>query len=32
MKLSKPAAVKAGSVKAGDEIKIKGMCSGYLSE
>jgi hypothetical protein len=23
---------EAGSVKAGDEIKIKGMCSGYLSD
>lgn len=23
---------EAGSIKAGDEIKIKGMCSGYLSD
>ena len=23
---------EAGSVKAGDEVKIKGMCSGYLSD
>ena len=23
---------EAGSVKAGDEIKIKGLCSGYLSD
>jgi hypothetical protein len=23
---------EAGSLKAGDEIKIKGMCSGYLSD
>lgn len=24
--------VETGSVKAGDDIKIKGMCSGYLSD